>query len=102
MAHIASTEAKRSPESSSSRCRDPVASRCFDDLVTEAQLVIELVAGTQARIAREAYRDFGRDLGFKRDQLAVPTELVAVNIKYMIAKTNSTCGPWSDRAFLKE
>ena len=40
--------------------RDPVASHRFDDLVKEAQLVIEPVTDEQARIAREAYRDFGR------------------------------------------
>ena len=39
--------------------RDPVASRRFDDLVREAQLVVEPVTEVQARIAREAYRDFG-------------------------------------------
>lgn len=43
--------------------RDPVASRRFDDLVTAAQLVIEAVTEVQARIAREAYRDFGRGSG---------------------------------------
>ena len=43
--------------------RDPVASRRFDDLLREAQLVIEPVTESQARIAREAYRDFGRDSG---------------------------------------
>jgi ribonuclease VapC len=43
--------------------RDPVASRRFDDLVKEAQLVIEAVTEVQARIAREAYRDFGRGSG---------------------------------------
>src|SRR4030081_3284212 len=43
--------------------RDPVASRRFDDLVKEAQLVIEAVTESQARIAREAYRDFGRGSG---------------------------------------
>jgi len=43
--------------------RDPVASRRFDDLVKEAQLVIEPVTEAQARIAREAYRDFGRGSG---------------------------------------
>ena len=43
--------------------RDPVASRRFDDLVTEARLVIEPVTEAQARIAREAYRDFGRGSG---------------------------------------
>ena len=43
--------------------RDPVASRRFDDLVKEAQLVIEAVTEVQARIPREAYRDFGRGSG---------------------------------------
>ncbi len=43
--------------------RDPIASRRFDDLVREAQLVIEPVTESQARVAREAYRDFGRGSG---------------------------------------
>ena len=43
--------------------RDPVASRRFDDLLREAQLVIEPVTESQARIAREAHRDFGRGSG---------------------------------------
>jgi ribonuclease VapC len=43
--------------------RDPVASRRFDDLVKEAQMVIEPVTEVQARIAREAYRDFGKGSG---------------------------------------
>ena len=43
--------------------RDPVASRRFDDLLREAELVIEPVTAAQARIAREAYRDFGRGSG---------------------------------------
>jgi ribonuclease VapC len=43
--------------------RDPVASRRFDDLVNEAQLIIEVVTEVQARIAREAYRDFGQGSG---------------------------------------
>ncbi|MGH7907199.1 MAG: type II toxin-antitoxin system VapC family toxin [Candidatus Binataceae bacterium] len=43
--------------------RDPVASRRFDDLVREAELVIEPVTEVQARIAREAYRDFGKGSG---------------------------------------
>jgi ribonuclease VapC len=43
--------------------RDPIASRRFDDLVQEAGLVIEPVTETQARIARIAYRDFGRGSG---------------------------------------
>ncbi len=43
--------------------RDPVASRRLDDLIAEAQIVIEPVTETQARIAREAFRDFGRSSG---------------------------------------
>jgi len=43
--------------------RDPIASRQFDDLLREARLVIEPVTEAQARIAREAYRDFGRGSG---------------------------------------
>jgi ribonuclease VapC len=43
--------------------RDPVASRRLDDLFREARLVIEPVTVAQARIAREAYRDFGRGSG---------------------------------------
>jgi ribonuclease VapC len=40
--------------------RDPVASRRFDDLIKETQIIIEPVTEPQARIAREAYRDFGQ------------------------------------------
>ena len=43
--------------------RDPIASRRFDDLVRESRLVIEPVTEAQARIAREAYRDFGKGSG---------------------------------------
>src|SRR5262252_5399751 len=43
--------------------RDPIASRRFDDLLHEAQFAIESVTEVQARIAREAYRDFGRGSG---------------------------------------
>jgi ribonuclease VapC len=42
------------------RGRDPVASRRFDDLFREAEFVVEPVSEVQARIAREAYRDFGK------------------------------------------
>jgi hypothetical protein len=70
--------------------------------VREADLLIETVTGRKLRIVREAYRDFGWDLGFKRDQLAVPPEFAAVSVKYVIAKTNSTSAPRSDRRFLKE
>jgi ribonuclease VapC len=43
--------------------RDPVASRRFDDLIKVAQITIEPVTEDQARIAREAYRDFGKGSG---------------------------------------
>jgi ribonuclease VapC len=43
--------------------RNPVASRRLDDLFREAQLIIETVTEAQARIAREAYRDFGKGSG---------------------------------------
>jgi ribonuclease VapC len=43
--------------------RDPIASRRFDDLMKEAQMVIEPVTEAQARIARAANRDFGRGSG---------------------------------------
>ena len=39
---------------------DPVASRRFDDLFQEAEFVIESVTAEQARVARDAYRDFGK------------------------------------------
>ena len=43
--------------------RRPVASRRLDDLLKELRLVIEPVNEDQARIAREAYRDYGRGSG---------------------------------------
>jgi ribonuclease VapC len=43
--------------------RNPIASRRFDDLFQEAQLVVGPVSEAQARIAREAYRDFGKSGG---------------------------------------
>jgi ribonuclease VapC len=43
--------------------RDPIASRRYDDLVKEARIAMEPVPEAQARIAREAYRDFGKGSG---------------------------------------
>jgi ribonuclease VapC len=43
--------------------RDPIASRRFDDLLKEAQVLIEPITEIQARLARDAYRDFGRGSG---------------------------------------
>ena len=40
--------------------RDPVLSRRFDDLLRQAEIAIEPVTMKQAKIAREAYRDFGK------------------------------------------
>ena len=45
--------------------RDPVASRRFDELVRAAELQVEPVTPDQARIARDAYRDFGKGSGHK-------------------------------------
>ena len=43
--------------------RDSIASRRFDELMQEAQTVIEPVTEAQARVTREAYRDFGKGSG---------------------------------------
>jgi ribonuclease VapC len=43
--------------------RDPVASRRFDELIKRSAMIIEPVTAEQARIGREAYRDFGRGSG---------------------------------------
>jgi ribonuclease VapC len=43
--------------------RNPITSRRFDELFREAALRIEPVTEVQARIAREAYRDFGKGSG---------------------------------------
>ena len=45
--------------------RDPVVSRRFDELVQAAELRVEAVTFEQARIARDAYRDFGKGSGHK-------------------------------------
>jgi ribonuclease VapC len=43
--------------------RDPVASRRVDELIQVANITVEVVTEEQARIARAAYRDFGRGSG---------------------------------------
>jgi ribonuclease VapC len=43
--------------------RNPTASRRVDDLLGRAGIAIEPVTERQARIAREAYRDFGKGSG---------------------------------------
>jgi ribonuclease VapC len=43
--------------------REPVLSRGTDDFIKAAGIVIEPVTERQARIAREAYRDYGKASG---------------------------------------
>lgn len=43
--------------------RNPIASRRFDDFFREASFTVEAVTAEQARIAREAYKDFGKGSG---------------------------------------
>jgi ribonuclease VapC len=43
--------------------RQPAASRMLDDLIERSQIVIEPVTAEQAKIARQAYRDFGKGSG---------------------------------------
>jgi ribonuclease VapC len=43
--------------------RDPIATRRFDDFIREADISIEPVTKAQAKIARDAYRDFGKGSG---------------------------------------
>jgi ribonuclease VapC len=43
--------------------RDPVASRRLDEVIVKADIAIEPVTEEQARVAREAYRDFGKGSG---------------------------------------
>ena len=44
---------------------DPVASRRVDELFDDAQISIISITESQARIAREAYRDFGKGSGHR-------------------------------------
>lgn len=44
---------------------DAVASRRLDELLQEAGVVIEPVTAEQARLARAAYRDFGKGRGHR-------------------------------------
>ena len=45
------------------RARDPVTSRALDPFLAANGIVVEAVPAEQAKIAREAYRDFGRGSG---------------------------------------
>jgi ribonuclease VapC len=43
--------------------RDPMLSHLLDEMLAEMQITIEPVTVEQARIARQAYRDYGRGSG---------------------------------------
>jgi len=43
--------------------RNPIDSRRFDEFVREGSIVIEPVTKVHARVARDAYRDFGKGSG---------------------------------------
>jgi ribonuclease VapC len=43
--------------------RNPVVSARFDELILELEMVIEPVTFEQAKIARQAYRDYGKGSG---------------------------------------
>jgi len=43
--------------------RDAVASRKFDEFIEESGVIVEPVSASQARLARVAYRNFGRGSG---------------------------------------
>ena len=47
--------------------RDPIVSRSLDELIDEAEFVIEPVTEHQARLARQAYADFGKGSGHRAD-----------------------------------
>lgn len=43
--------------------RQPAVSRQLDDMIEKARIIIEPVTVEQARIARQAYRDYGKGSG---------------------------------------
>jgi ribonuclease VapC len=45
--------------------RDPVATRRFDEFIAEAGIQVEPVTLSQVRVARDAYRDYGKGSGHK-------------------------------------
>ena len=45
--------------------RDPVLSASLDDTILDAEIVVEPVTPEQAKIARQAYRDFGKGSGHR-------------------------------------
>ena len=47
--------------------RDPIISRALDELIAEAEFIVEPVTEGQARAARQAYADFGKGSGHPAD-----------------------------------
>jgi ribonuclease VapC len=45
--------------------RNPVISHLLDDVIKRSRIIIEPVTVEQAKIARQAYRDYGRGSGHK-------------------------------------
>jgi len=67
---IAGADARRLSAASYLECgnvldsqRDPIISRGLDELIQEAEFVIEPVTERQARLASQAYADFGNGSG---------------------------------------
>jgi ribonuclease VapC len=67
---VASADSRRLSAASYLECgivldsqRDPIVSRGLDDLIAEAKIVIEPLTERQARLARQAYADFGKGSG---------------------------------------
>ncbi len=67
---IATADARRLSAASYLECgivldsqRDPIISRGLDELIGEAEFIIEPVTEHQARLARRAYADFGKGGG---------------------------------------
>jgi ribonuclease VapC len=67
---IATADARRLSAASYLECgivldsqRDPIISRGLDELIEEAELAVEPVTERQARLARQAYADFGKGSG---------------------------------------
>ena len=47
------------------RARDPLLSRRLDEFLATMAVIIEPVTASQAQVAREAYRDFGKGSGHR-------------------------------------
>jgi ribonuclease VapC len=69
---IAHADARRLSAASYLECgivldsqRDPIISRGLDELIQEAEFLIEPVTEHQARLARQAYADFGKGSGHR-------------------------------------